>query len=80
MNELSIIICSEDLDTFDFNSLESVGFRDLFTNYRMAVNVTYEVLLIETLHRFGTCLFEVGLKSLTAGYSDLAQAPLCPCF
>lgn len=46
-----------DMFDVDHYSLESLR-EDMLSDYRLTMNMTYDILLLETIHRVGNCVFE----------------------
>uniref|UniRef100_A0A2P2I3T7 Protein FAM8A1-like n=1 Tax=Hirondellea gigas TaxID=1518452 RepID=A0A2P2I3T7_9CRUS len=43
-----------DIDQFNLETLRA----DVLSDYRLTMNMTWDILLLETIHRIGNCLFE----------------------
>lgn len=54
MHVATYLFCSD----VDHYSLESLR-EDMLSDYRLTMNMTYDILLLETIHRVGNCVFEV---------------------
>ncbi|KAK8721886.1 hypothetical protein OTU49_012619, partial [Cherax quadricarinatus] len=62
-----------DIEKYDFENLGA----DIMSDYKMALDMTSEILVLELIHRIGTCVFEVGSCSCPVSSEELlAHVPL----